>query len=161
MQSQTDYNAIIALPIECSHIKVGIHTHADQLAAIDFLPSSIDVKPADNAAARDVAVQLTNYFSNPSYVFSLPLFMRGTAFQKRVWHALLTTKVGETCSYGQIADRLNSSARAVGGACRANPIPIVVPCHRVVAKQGIGGYCGQTSGPRMQIKQWLIEHEQG
>lgn len=166
MRSQTAYNAIIALPMNFPatnlyKTKVGIQTHAGQLAAIDFLPSSTNVKPADNATARQIADQLEAYISNGKFQFSLPLLLQGTAFQQKVWRALLTTRAGETCSYGAIASQLHSSARAVGNACRTNPIPIVVPCHRIVAKRGIGGYCGETSGPQMRIKQWLLEHERG
>ncbi|KPJ90805.1 MAG: hypothetical protein AMJ53_12895 [Gammaproteobacteria bacterium SG8_11] len=142
-------------------IKVGIHTHAEQLAAIDFLPHSTNTKSADNATASQIADQLAAYFNNGTFQFNLSLYMQGTEFQKRVWQALLNIRAGETFSYGAIADELHSSARAVGNACRANPIPIVVPCHRVVAKHGIGGYCGQTGGQRLRIKQWLLRHERG
>ena len=62
-------------------------------------------------------------------------------------------------TYGELAKLLNSSARAVGGACRANPISLVIPCHRVVASNGLGGYGGATAGKRLAIKQWLLEHE--
>lgn len=161
MRNQTAYNAIIAGPKDFPQIKVGIHTHEGQLAAIGFLPYSTNVKSADNATAGQVADQLAKYFSNGKHTFSVPLLMQGTLFQKKVWQTLLSTRAGETCNYSYIAHILETSARAVGNACRANPIPIVVPCHRIVAKQGIGGYCGQTSGPRMQIKQWLLEHELG
>lgn len=159
MPSQTAYNAIIAGPRDFPDIKIGLQTYEGQLATVDFLSCHTDIKAADNATASQVVDQLTKYFNNGSYTFSVPLLMQGTAFQKKVWHALLTTSAGETCNYGHIAQQLHSSARAVGNACRANPMPIVVPCHRVVAKQGVGGYCGETSGPRMRIKQWLLEHE--
>jgi methylated-DNA-[protein]-cysteine S-methyltransferase len=161
MPSQTAYNAIIALPVNFPDAKVGVHTHAGKLTSIEFLPPLTAIKPADNPVAREVVDQLAAYFSNRNFQFRVPLLMQGTAFQQRVWQSLLTIQAGETCSYGRIACQLHSSARAVGNACRANPIPIVVPCHRVVAKHGIGGYCGQTSGQRMRLKQWLLEHEQG
>ena len=159
MPSQISYSAIIALPVNSLDSKVGIHTQAGQLTAIDFLPSTAAIQPADNPAAAHVADQLTAYFSNRKFRFDLPLLMPGTPFQQLVWHTLLTIRAGQTCSYGDIAEQLHSSARAVGNACRANPIPIVVPCHRVVAKTGIGGYCGHTTGQRLRIKQWLLEHE--
>ncbi|WP_455211500.1 methylated-DNA--[protein]-cysteine S-methyltransferase [Kaarinaea lacus] len=161
MRSYTAYNAIVALPMDSYDVKVGILINAERLAAIDFLPFSITVKSADNSIARQVADQLETYISNEKFQFSVPLLLQGTVFQNRVWRALLTTRTGETRSYGHIADQLHSSPRAVGNACRANPIPIVVPCHRIVAKQGFGGYCGQTSGPRMHIKHWLLGHERG
>ena len=66
---------------------------------------------------------------------------------------------GEVRRYGQLADALGSSARAVGGACRANPVPLVVPCHRVVAAHGLGGFGGATGGKRLSVKQRLLEGE--
>ena len=86
--------------------------------------------------------------------------MRGTPFQRRVWQALRGIPSGSTCSYGELAHELGSSARAVGGACRRNPIPIVVPCHRVAAAAGgVGGFMGQRDGEALTIKQWLLDHE--
>jgi methylated-DNA-[protein]-cysteine S-methyltransferase len=161
MPSPSVYNAIIALPVNFHDTKVGIHTRAGQLAAIDFLPSNTALKAADNFLAQQVVDQLGDYFNNGKFQFNVPFLLQGTAFQQRVWQALMAIQAGETCSYGRIADQLHSSARAVGNACRANPIPIVIPCHRVVAKQGIGGYCGQTGGQRLYIKQLLLEHERG
>jgi methylated-DNA-[protein]-cysteine S-methyltransferase len=86
--------------------------------------------------------------------------MAGTPFQRRVWHALRRIPSGCTRSYGELARELGSSARAVGGACRRNPIPIVVPCHRVIAAGGgAGGFMGQRSGDALAIKTWLLDHE--
>ena len=77
----------------------------------------------------------------------------------RVWQALQKIPYGEVKTYGQLAKELKSSARAVGNACRANPIPIVIPCHRIVAVSGIGGYAGKTDGPVLERKRWLLAHE--
>ena len=68
---------------------------------------------------------------------------------------------GEVRTYGELAKQLNSSARAVGNACRRNPIPIIIPCHRVVAKKGIGGFAGHTEGATIELKQWLLAFEAG
>jgi methylated-DNA-[protein]-cysteine S-methyltransferase len=73
---------------------------------------------------------------------------------------MLAIPPGRTRSYGDIAAELGSSARAVGNACRANPIPLFIPCHRVVAKHGLGGFGGQTRGRLPEIKAWLLRHEQ-
>ena len=67
--------------------------------------------------------------------------------------------IGQVVTYGELAKALDSSARAVAGACRANPIPILIPCHRVVAATGLGGYMGETGGEALAIKQWLLQHE--
>ena len=62
-------------------------------------------------------------------------------------------------TYGELAKLLNTSAQAVGNACRENPIPIIIPCHRVVSRASLGGYCGKTSGSKIQIKTWLLQNE--
>ncbi len=83
------------------------------------------------------------YFDGTAAKFALPLAPRGTAFQIRVWQEMLRIPAGQTTTYGAIATTLGSSARAVGNACGANPIPIIVPCHRVLASGGrAGGYSG-------------------
>ena len=86
--------------------------------------------------------QLWEYFAGQRRSFDLPLDMEGTAFRRRVWQALAGIPWGETATYSHIAARIGSpkAQRAVGGACRANPIPIIVPCHRVLGKNDIGGY---------------------
>jgi methylated-DNA-[protein]-cysteine S-methyltransferase len=84
---------------------------------------------------------------------------RGTPFQRRVWGLLQQIPVGEVRRYGEIASALGSSARAVAGACRANPLPILIPCHRVVAATGLGGYMGEIDGGALEIKRWLLHHE--
>ena len=83
----------------------------------------------------------------------------GTLFQKSVWHELTKIPIGQTRTYGEIANKLNSSARAVGNACRKNPIQIIIPCHRVVSAKGLGGYAGKTEGKQIKIKRWLLSHE--
>ncbi len=87
-------------------------------------------------------IVLENYFDGVFEPFDLPLAPAGSGFRQRVWQAMRTIPVGETRSYGVLAESLGSAARAVGGACGANPIPILIPCHRVVAGGGLGGYSG-------------------
>ena len=119
-----------------------------------------ETKAADESPlSKQLRAELKAYFTAKNFSFTVPFVMHGTAFQQRVWRALQEIPVGETTTYGQLAKRLHSSARAVGGACRANPLPIIVPCHRVIAKQGIGGYDGKTAGKRLDIKRWLLRHE--
>ncbi|MFO1189341.1 MAG: methylated-DNA--[protein]-cysteine S-methyltransferase [Alphaproteobacteria bacterium] len=90
----------------------------------------------------EAKAQLAAYFSGRLRTFTLPLAPHGTSFQCRVWAAMQTIPFGRTATYGELADRLRSSARAVGGACGRNPIPIIIPCHRVLARHGPGGYSG-------------------
>jgi len=107
---------------------------------------------------QEAARQLAAYFDRRLRAFDLPLDPAGTPFQKRVQDALRRIPFGETSSYGEIARDLGSAARAVGGACRANPIPIVIPCHRVLATAGrMGGFSGG-AGP--VTKSWLLDLEQ-
>ncbi|MGR9086536.1 MAG: methylated-DNA--[protein]-cysteine S-methyltransferase, partial [Gammaproteobacteria bacterium] len=87
------------------------------------------------------------------------LLRQGSAFRNRVWLELCRIPVAETISYSVLAAKLNSSARAVGNACRDNPYPLIIPCHRVVSVNGPGGYCGQTRGRFMTIKSRLLQFE--
>jgi len=109
--------------------------------------------------AKNILLQLKNYFSSAISFNAISLAPQGTSFQQSVWHELSKIPVGETRTYGEIAHKLNTSARAVGNACRRNPIQIIVPCHRVVSAKGLGGYAGETQGRQLDIKRWLLNHE--
>jgi methylated-DNA-[protein]-cysteine S-methyltransferase len=154
--SDLDYAAVVPAPVGL----LGVRMSGGQLVGIDFAPAVTRVGAAPDAAAREVLDQLFHYFEDPAWQFDLPLCMGGSEFQRRVWHALGRIPSGCTRSYGELARELGSSARAVGGACRRNPIPIVVPCHRVIAAGGgTGGFMGQRSGDALAIKTWLLDHE--
>jgi len=104
--------------------------------------------------ARD---ELQEYFDGKRMSFDLPLAPEGSDFQKRVWAALCTIPPGETRSYADIARTIGSAPRAVGGANGANPIPLFIPCHRVIAADGsLGGYSG---GDGPATKRFLLDHE--
>lgn len=129
---------------------------------IDNAIVKIDVLAGDTPTHRtnkELEQQLQNYFSNPTQTFTFDLKPQGTAFQQRVWHALTMIPVGSTLTYGQLANELQSSPRAIGQACRRNPIPIIIPCHRVIGANSIGGYAGETQGKIADIKTWLLKHE--
>ncbi len=149
------YQAVIAAPFG----RLGIRVCDEMITAIDFLPASGPLQAAASGLAADAARQLNAYFTDAGYSFDLPLAAQGTDFQQRVWAALLSIPAGQTRTYGELAAELGSSARAVGGACRANPVPVVVPCHRVVARDGVGGFAGRTDGPELARKRWLLAHE--
>uniref|UniRef100_A0A450S0R7 methylated-DNA--[protein]-cysteine S-methyltransferase n=1 Tax=Candidatus Kentrum sp. FW TaxID=2126338 RepID=A0A450S0R7_9GAMM len=120
---------------------------------------TIDDVCTGNPVMVDVVAQLDRYFEDPQWCFKLPLTLGGTPFQRRVWRALQSIPPGETVAYGTLANALGTSARAVGNACRANPIPIIIPCHRVVGAHDTGGFMGsRTNGP-LAIKRWLLMHE--
>lgn len=107
------------------------------------------------------AYQLNQYFTDPKCTISTvqPIeSIDGTPYQRRVWQAIAAIPSGETRSYSEVAESINSCPRAVANACGANKLPILIPCHRVVAKQGIGGFMrGNTAG--LSIKRWLLSHE--
>ncbi|MDT0202888.1 methylated-DNA--[protein]-cysteine S-methyltransferase [Nocardioides sp. AE5] len=136
------------------------------LTAIEFSPfrPSSDGRPMgqrqdDHPVLAETVRQLSAYFAGELEVFDLPLAPVGTEFQQRVWHELVQIPHGQTASYGEIAQRLgytNAASRAVGLANGRNPIPIVVPCHRVIGANGsLTGYAGG-----MERKQILLDLEQ-
>jgi methylated-DNA-[protein]-cysteine S-methyltransferase len=89
----------------------------------------------------------------------LPLRLEGTPFQRRVWERLQRIPRGQTLTYGELARELGTGARAIGGACRANRILLLVPCHRVVGRRGAGGFAGHRNGRWPRIKRWLLANE--
>lgn len=101
--------------------------------------------------------QLEEYFDGRRQVFDLPLAPHGTPFQRRVWAELEKIPFGATLTYGELAARLGTAPRALGGACGRNPIPVIIPCHRVLAAHGgLGGYSGIDG---VETKQFLLRHE--
>ncbi len=127
--------------------------------AIEFLDENEpDQAPSDPFLAT-VTRQLEAYFRNPAWQFTVPLISRGSGYRRRIWEELTRIQAGQVQTYGALAHQLSSGARAVGAACRANPLPIIIPCHRVVAADGLGGFAGETAGTRMDIKRWLLAHE--
>jgi methylated-DNA-[protein]-cysteine S-methyltransferase len=139
--------------------RVVIQTENQAIVALDFVKKSAVAATDKDAVLQQAQTQLRAYWAAAQAGFNLPLAPVGTDFQKRVWQALCEIPVGEVRTYGELARQLKSSPRAVGGACRANPIPIIIPCHRVVSRQGLGGYSGQTTGANMDIKKALLRHE--
>ena len=141
---------------------LGISTEGPYVTGIRFLaPSHPARAPRKDSLAFLACVQLQAYLDNPNYQFDLPLKLNGTHHRLAVWEAMQRIPAGKVRTYGEIAAELASSARAVGGACGANPIPVVVPCHRVIAAGGhIGGFMGaRDDGFELGIKRWLLAHE--
>jgi methylated-DNA-[protein]-cysteine S-methyltransferase len=151
----TPYAAIMASPLG----KLGLCISESSLLQLDFLPLEIPEYLPSARLAKMAVAQLHAYFHDPTAVFTLPQSPPGTPFQQRVWHALAAIPLGATVTYGELAARLGTSARAIGGACRSNPLPIFIPCHRVVSRRGLGGYSGATGGSPLATKMWLLQHE--
>lgn len=149
------YHARLAMPFGV----LGVVTEGEALTQIDFLPGETPLLHAQTPLAREVCTQLQTYVADPTFRFNLPLQPLGTPYQHRVWQALLEIPSGQTESYGALANQLGSAPRAVGQACGANPIPVIIPCHRVLAKTGLGGFMNHAAGSPLQIKRWLLEHE--
>jgi methylated-DNA-[protein]-cysteine S-methyltransferase len=137
----------------------GIRCNDRVVTEIEFLPLSTPVSAPVNELAARVCAALQQYFLDPHYTFDLPLALQGTAFQRRVWEEICRVPAGETITYTELARRVGSGARAVANACGANDFPIVIPCHRIVAANGLGGFMRGRKSPSLDIKRWLLSHE--
>ena len=103
--------------------------------------------------------QLDQFWLTGKMAISTAILQQGTEFQQKVWNALSLIPLGQTKTYGELAKELDTAPRALAGACRKNPFPLIIPCHRVLAITGIGGYAGATTGKLVKIKAALLEHE--
>jgi methylated-DNA-[protein]-cysteine S-methyltransferase len=150
-----DYQAILAAPFG----KLGIRCTEVELLGIEFLSDNRRAQAPCSALAKEVCAQLEAYLADANFRFDLPLKLDGTTHQCKVWQAMRVIPCGQTQSYGELAVRIGSSARAVGQACGNNPVPIVIPCHRVVSKAGLGGFMHRADNAALDIKRWLLAHE--
>ena len=151
---------VIAAPFGRLGILTELVDGSLMLSKIDYLPRDAKLSPPKNALAKEVALQCKAYFKDPNWRFDLPVKPSGTEHQKKVWASIQEIPVGKTKTYGEVAKKIKSGARAVGTACGANPYPLIAPCHRVVSAQGIGGFMKENSpGLYRQIKLWLLKHE--
>jgi len=150
-----DWDVIVGAP----GFALGVRLAADTIAGIGFLPEGT-TRGARNALGREVIAQLTAYLRDPLTSFDLPLATAGTTHQRAVWQVMRTIAPGDTLTYGDVAGQIGSSPRAVGRACGANPFPVVIPCHRIVAAGGqLGGFGHAITGLLPGIKRWLLAHE--
>lgn len=155
MNTGRPFQAVVAAPGFC----VGVRCDETEIHRLEFLAPCAEVPPA-NALAAEAARQLRAYLADAACTFSLPLAPGGTAFQRRVRERIAAIPNGQTRTYGDLARALDSAPRAVGQACGANPFPLVVPCHRVVAAGGgLGGFARQGGGFLLDVKRWLLAHE--
>ncbi len=159
-----DGNAHVAIvatfPGAC---RLGIRVAGGRLQRIDLLPPGTATRApaADDPVSCRLVEALNRYFEHavPIVLDGLPLPPPATAFAARLRRALLAIPAGRTRCYGELAAALGTSARAIGAGCRANPLPVLVPCHRVVARNDSGGYAAATEGPRLDFKRALLAHE--
>ena len=151
-------DALISTPFGAVTITAHNGRLAIELLAVPTNGSIQIEKQSSNPVVINACQQIVDYLQQPITKFNLPLAQQGTAFQQRVWNAISAIPPGQTRTYSEIAQQIGSGPRAVANACGANSLPLVVPCHRVVAKHGIGGFMqGKASG--LLIKQWLLRHE--
>jgi methylated-DNA-[protein]-cysteine S-methyltransferase len=149
------YDVVLQFP----KMKVAVVTRDGRVAEIRTLAQATPSRSPRNALAERAARQLERYRDDPDATFDLPLLIEGTAFQRGVWEAMRAIPRGRTRTYGELARELGGEARAVGQACGDNRLPIVIPCHRVVAADGIGGFAHATDGYLIEAKRWLLLHE--
>jgi methylated-DNA-[protein]-cysteine S-methyltransferase len=139
---------------------LGIRVSESAVTGVTYLPLSERAMAPSTGIAERACRQIARFLDDPQFRFALPLAPTGTVFQRRVWDALPKIPIGESRTYGEIARQLASAPRAIGGACGANPIALIIPCHRVVGSQGsLGGFMGVTEGNPIDIKRWLLTHE--
>ena len=152
-----DWDAIIEFP----KMKVAVATHEGRISAIRYLPPATAIKAPVNELAERAVRQLERYREDADTKFDLPLLIEGTEFQRGVWEIMRAIPRGRTLTYGEVARKLDGEARVVGQACGDNKLPIVIPCHRVVGADGVGGFSHTTEGYLIEVKRWLLMHEAG
>ncbi|MDK9723536.1 MAG: methylated-DNA--[protein]-cysteine S-methyltransferase [Sterolibacteriaceae bacterium MAG5] len=149
------FQAVVSAPA----FSLGVRCSDDEILDIEFLEPRAEVAPK-TLLAKEAVRQLRAYLQDPRFAFGLPLAPAGTSFQRRVWAGIAAIPAGGTRTYGELALAIGSGPRAVGNACGANPFPVVVPCHRVVASGGgLGGFARNRSGFLLDVKRWLLRHE--
>ena len=145
--------------VEFPKMKVGIVTRDGRVCGLRYLSPDTATKDPENPLAERVARQLERYREDPNTKFNLPLLVEGSEFQRSVWDVMCGIPRGRTMTYGEVARKLGGDAREVGQACGDNRLPIVIPCHRVVAANGIGGFSHTSEGFLIDVKRWLLMHE--
>ena len=151
------FSAVVEAPFGA----VGIRCEDQQLSELVYLPPRFHEKAPADKLAEKVVRQIETYLQDPDFQFDLPLKAAGTAFQGKVWQAISSIPRGQVLTYGQIAKHIRSAPRAVGQACGANWYPLIIPCHRVTAAGGVGGFAhnDDETGFQLGVKRWLLTHE--
>jgi methylated-DNA-[protein]-cysteine S-methyltransferase len=159
--NQTASTALFSAIVPAPFGAIGIRTATGALRELVYLPPRFERKlPEDNFSER-VALQVQRYLADPDFRFDLALPEVGTAFQRKVWRMIAAIPRGDVLTYGEVAKLIRSAPRAVGQACGANWFPLVIPCHRVIAAGGLGGFShhDDETGFHLGVKRWLLNHE--
>lgn len=149
------YDAILSAPL----CRIGVRFSGDALVELSLLATAPAPRTPADSRVRHLACELDAYWADPAHTFHIPVAPQGTSFQRRVWQGLACIPAGHPVTYGALARQFGTAARAVGQACGSNPLPIVVPCHRVVAANGLGGFMHASAGAPLDVKSWLLRHE--
>ncbi|MEO8507317.1 MAG: methylated-DNA--[protein]-cysteine S-methyltransferase [Betaproteobacteria bacterium] len=191
MRRTTIVGMMPAVPAYAARLRMpfavlGVITDGRAVTRLAYLPLDEHAQAPVDAVAEQATRELERYLADPEYRFTVPLAPGGTPFQQRVWQALAAIAPGQSRTYGEVAGMVRSAPRAVGQACGANRIALIIPCHRVVGAFGaLGGFMG-TAGPPpgdrrvgverrtalrwqqpatagdgapIDIKRWLLRHE--
>ncbi|WP_201800009.1 methylated-DNA--[protein]-cysteine S-methyltransferase [Andreprevotia sp. IGB-42] len=154
--SPQHYQAVIDTPFA----RVGLAASGEALTRIDFVPADMALLAPATPLLRETARQLHAYSQDADFRFDLPYQLNGSEHQCKVWLRIAQIPPGKVIRYADIAHDIGSVPRAIGGACGANPLPVLIPCHRVVSAQGLGGFNANRNGMDwMPVKRWLLRHE--
>jgi methylated-DNA-[protein]-cysteine S-methyltransferase len=160
VEASRRFDAVMRTPFGGIGIRAeDLGTEDEGIAEIAYLRPGVRELAPQNRLAENAWTQFARYLNDPTYCCALPLKPVGTRFQRRVWERITSISAGHVKSYGEVARELKSGPRAVGQACGANYFPLVIPCHRVIATGGIGGFARNDDGFHLAIKRWLLAHE--
>lgn len=150
------FSAIVPAPFGA----IGIRIDGNALRELTYLPPQYEAKAPPDSLSKKIYKQVEAYLKNPDYEFKLDLPEVGTEHQRKVWKVIDAIPRGKVLTYAEVARHIGSAPRAVGQACGANWYPLVIPCHRVTATGGIGGFARHDGGFHQGVKRWLLQHEQ-
>ena len=145
--------------VDFPKFKVGVAIRDGVVTSLKYLPLSSPSVASKSDLAKRAERQLEGYKRDPNTTFDLPVVIEGAELQKAVWKAMCAIPRGKTRTYGDLACELGADPRDIGQCCGDNRLPLVIPCHRIVAADGIGGFAHATSGYLLEAKRWLLMHE--
>ncbi len=137
---------------------VGVNIQNECVTKISLFSTQQTMNNVLGSCAQNVKQQFSQYFQNADVKINIPFKFVGTPFQQRVWEAISAIPIGQVMTYTELAREVGSRPRAVANACGANKLLLLIPCHRVVAKNGLGVFM-QSVPDGMKIKEWLLAHE--
>lgn len=151
----SSFDAVLEMPFG----KLGVCVDTTQVTRLEFLDDGVPLSNSSHPLILQLTHAVHDYLLDPRRAFEVPCALQGTDFQQRVWRAIADIPSGSTLTYSQLAEKVGSGPRAVANACGANPLPLIIPCHRVVARSGLGGFMQGRRAVALSIKTWLLRHE--